>query len=74
MHEDPTTPESKPWLSRTVVGIVLAVFLSDFSHEMATAVLPLYLGAIGLGAGALGVIEGIGDLLVSLAKLAGGPS
>ena len=64
--------EPKRWLSKTVVGIVVAVFLSDFSHEMATAVLPLYLGAIGLGAGALGVIEGLGDLLVSLSKLCGG--
>lgn len=72
MNDKLSNDGSKPWLSKTVVGIVAAVFLSDFSHEMATAVLPLYLGAIGLGAGALGVIEGIGDLLVSLSKLAGG--
>ena len=63
---------SRPWVTRTVVGIVLATFLSDFSHETATAVLPLYLGSLGLGPAALGVIEGLADFLVSLAKLAGG--
>ena len=61
-----------PWISRSVVGIVLATFFSDFSHEMCTAVLPLYLGAIGLGPAALGMIEGFADFLVSIAKLAGG--
>lgn len=61
-----------PWLNRTVIGIVLATFLSDFSHEMCTAVLPLYLSTLGLGPAALGVIEGVADFLVSLSKLAGG--
>lgn len=60
------------WINRTVVGICAATFLSDFSHEMVTAVLPLFLASIGLGAAALGVIEGIADFLVSLSKLAGG--
>src|SRR5437667_11431678 len=60
------------WISRTVVGIVLATFLSDFSHEMCTAVLPLYLATLGLGPAALGLIEGVADFLVSLSKLAGG--
>jgi MFS family permease len=71
-----TQPESdapgKRWITRTVVGIVAATFLSDFSHEMCTAVLPLYLGAIGLGPAALGMIEGLADFLVSLSKLGGG--
>ncbi|MCP9439905.1 MAG: MFS transporter [Nitrospira sp.] len=61
-----------PWINRTVIGIVLATFLSDFSHEMCTAVLPLYLSTLGLGPAALGVIEGVADFLVSLSKLAGG--
>lgn len=61
-----------PWVTRTVVGIVLATFLSDFSHEMCTAVLPLYLATLGLGPAALGLIEGVADFLVSLSKLAGG--
>ncbi len=63
---------SLPWINRTVIGIVLATFLSDFSHEMCTAVLPLYLSTVGLGPAALGVIEGVADFLVSLSKLAGG--
>jgi len=55
-----------------VAGIILATFFSDFSHEMATAVLPLYLATIGLGPAALGIMEGLADFLVSLAKLGGG--
>jgi MFS family permease len=55
-----------------VLGIVLATFFSDVGHEMATATLPMYLGAIGLGAAALGLMEGLADLLFSLSKLAGG--
>lgn len=70
-ERDATAPPGR-WISRTVVGIVAATFLSDFSHEMCTSVLPLYLGAIGLGPAALGVIEGIADFLVSLSKLGGG--
>ena len=60
------------WINRTVVGIILATFFSDFSHEMATAVLPLYLTALGLGPAALGIMEGLADFLVSLSKLGGG--
>jgi len=66
----PAAPEG--WITRTIVGIVLATFFSDFGHELATAVLPFYLGSLGLGAAALGVIEGVADFLVSLSKLAGG--
>ena len=49
--------DSRPgrWINRTVVGIILATFFSDFSHEMATAVLPLYLAALGLGPGRIDV-------------------
>lgn len=60
------------WLNRTVLGIVAATFFSDFSHELATAVLPLYLAAIGLGPMALGLMEAVADFLVSLSKLGGG--
>lgn len=65
-------PGRKPWITRAVAGIVLATFLSDFSHEMATAVLPLYLGSVGLGPAALGLMEGVADFWVSVSKLAGG--
>jgi MFS family permease len=60
------------WVSRTVLGIVLATFFSDASHEAATAVLPLYLATIGLGPAALGLMEGVADFCGSVAKLAGG--
>jgi MFS family permease len=60
------------WVTPTVLAIVAATFLSDFSHEMCTAVLPLYLASMQLGPAALGLIEGIADFLVSLSKLGGG--
>jgi hypothetical protein len=72
MSEATEAPPSRPWVTRTVVGIIAATFFSDVSHEMATAVLPLYLATIGLGPAALGVIEGVVDFLVSLSKLSGG--
>ncbi|HZE97985.1 MAG TPA: MFS transporter [Planctomycetota bacterium] len=70
MEQAPAAPPG--WITRTIVGIVAATFLSDFSHEMCTAVLPLYLGGLGLGAASLGLIEGVADFIVSLSKLAGG--
>jgi MFS family permease len=60
------------WVTRAVLGIVLATFLSDVGHEMATATLPMYLAAIGLGAATLGFMEGLADLCFSVSKLAGG--
>jgi len=62
----------RSWIGRTVVGIILATFFSDFSHEMCTAVLPLYLATVGFGPASLGIIEGFADFLVSLSKLGGG--
>jgi MFS family permease len=63
---------AKRWVNRTVCAIVLATFFSDVSHEMATAVLPNFIRSVGLGAMALGLIEGLADFLVSLSKLGGG--
>lgn len=60
------------WITRGLTGIVLATFFSDVGHEMATAVLPLYLATLGFGPAALGVIEGVADFAFSLSKLAGG--
>jgi MFS family permease len=60
------------WINGTIAGIVLATFFSDCGHELSTAVLPLYLTAIGHGPEALALIEGVADFLVSLSKLAGG--
>lgn len=72
MTETSPPPPRRTWITGTVLAIVLATFLSDVSHEMCTAVLPLYLATVGLGPAALGVIEGIADFLVSLSKLGGG--
>lgn len=77
MNADATDPvgRSAPpqrWITRTVLGIVLATFFSDVGHEMATAVLPFYLATIGLGPAGLGLIEGVADFFVSLSKLGGG--
>ncbi len=60
------------WVTRTVVGIIVATLLSDVGHEMVTAVLPLYLGSLGLGVAMLGVMEGAADLAFALSKVAGG--
>jgi MFS family permease len=60
------------WLNRTVAAFGLTSLLSDAGHEMATSVLPLQLTRLGLGASALGAIEGIADAASGLAKLAGG--
>jgi MFS family permease len=60
------------WLNRTVAAFGLTSLLSDVGHEMATSVLPLQLARLGLGASALGAIEGIADAASGLAKLAGG--
>ncbi len=69
---NPSPPAPRHWITRTILGIVLATFFSDVSHEMATAVLPFYLASIGLGPAALGMIEGAADFFVSFAKLGGG--
>lgn len=58
----------RSWRNSTVFGFSLASLFSDASHEMATAVLPLYLQHLGLGASVLGWIEGLADLFGSAAK------
>jgi MFS family permease len=60
------------WLTRTVLGVGLTSLFSDWSHEIATAVLPAFLAAIGAGPAWLGTIEGIADGLSSFAKLGAG--
>jgi MFS family permease len=63
---------STRWLNRTVLGIGLASLFSDWSHEIATAVLPAFLGSLGVAAAWLGIIEGVSDGLSSFAKLGSG--
>jgi MFS family permease len=62
----------RSWRNPTVLGFSLASLLSDASHEMATAVLPLYLKNLGLGASVLGLIEGVADVSGSAAKWVSG--
>ena len=60
------------WLNRTVLGIGLASLFSDFSHEVATALLPTFLATMGVAAAWLGIIEGVSDGLSSVAKMGSG--
>jgi len=68
----PETPQGNSWLNRTVLGVGLTSLFSDWSHEIATAVLPAFLATIGAGPVWLGAIEGIADGLSSFTKLAAG--
>jgi len=58
-----TAIQSKPaWLNRNILGMGLASLFSDMNHEMASAVLPIFLSSVlGAPAFALGVIEGVAD-------------
>src|SRR6266566_7878032 len=60
------------WLGRTVLGIGLASLFSDWSHEIATSLLPAFLATMGVAAAWLGIIEGVSDGLSSFAKLTSG--
>jgi len=60
------------WLNRNVFAMGLTSFLGDFCHEMATAVLPQFMQAIGASASVLGFIEGVADALSSFVKLGAG--
>src|SRR5579885_674085 len=60
------------WLNRNVAGMCLASLLSDLGHEMATAILPLFIAAIGASPAALGIIEGASDGASTFAKVGSG--
>jgi MFS family permease len=55
-----------------VLGIGLASLFSDWSHEIATTILPAFLATMGVAAAWLGLIEGVADGLSSFAKMASG--
>jgi len=65
-------PPRERWLNRNVMGMGVTSLLSDWGHEMATAVLPAFMAAIGAPAAALGAIEGIADAVSSFVKLGAG--
>ena len=60
------------WLNRTTLGIGITSLFSDWSHEIATSILPAFLASLGAGPGWLGLIEGTADGLSSFSKLAAG--
>ena len=68
----PATKAPADWLNRTVLGVGITSLFSDWSHEIATAILPAFLATIGAGPAWLGAIEGIADGLSSFAKLGAG--
>lgn len=70
-HHDLSAPKQH-WLNRTVISLGLASLFSDISHEMATVLLPLFVTQLGAGAALLGLVEGVADLLSSVAKLFSG--
>jgi len=72
MQDPERTPVAGKWLNRNVFGFGLTSLLSDFCHEMATAVLPQFLQTIGASAAALGFVEGVADALSSFVKLGAG--
>jgi MFS family permease len=72
MQRNAPTQSRTRWLNRTVLGIGLASLLSDWSHEIATAIMPAFLATMGAAAAWLGVIEGVSDGLSSFAKMGSG--
>jgi len=68
-------PGRPPWVSAGVAGVGAASFFSDAGHEIATAVLPSFVTSVLRGsAGVLGIIEGLSDGLLGVAKLLAGPA
>ncbi len=67
-----TRPVGARWLNRTVVGIGLASLFSDWSHEIASTLLPAFLASFGAAAAWLGMIEGCADGAASFTKMASG--
>jgi MFS family permease len=61
-------------LTRGVLSVGLASFFSDSGHEITTSILPTFVTTtLRSSASALGVIEGISDALLGVAKLIAGP-
>lgn len=71
MNGEQTKPQAR-WLNRTVLGIGLASLFSDWSHEIATTLMPAFLATMGVAAFWVGLIEGVSDGLSSFAKMASG--
>src|SRR4030095_3778671 len=78
MKAPSSTPERKKsqtgmrWLNRTVLGIGLASLFSDWSHEIATTLMPAFLASMGVAAAWLGLMEALSDVWWSVAKMGSG--
>lgn len=60
--DPPDVTQPKSWMNRNILGMGLASLFSDWNHEMATAILPVFLSSVlGAPAFALGLIEGVAD-------------
>lgn len=69
-----SSDDDPPWFGAGVVGVAGASFFSDTGHEITTAILPSFITAtLHASAGALGLVEGLSDGLMGLAKLGAGP-
>jgi hypothetical protein len=69
-----SVPHVMRWLNRNVVGMGFTSLLSDWGHEMATAILPAFLTSLRVPAAALGAIEGIADGGTRIESAAARPS
>ena len=58
MDANAVTPPEARWLNRTVLGMGLASLFSDWSHEMATTVMPAFLATMAVAAPWVGLING----------------
>ncbi len=67
-----SSPKVGKWFNRNIIGFGVTSLFSDFCHEMATAILPQFMQAIGASAAALGLIEGSADAASSFVKLGAG--
>ena len=66
--------EAGHWFSAGIGSIGAASFFSDSGHELATSLLPSFFTSVLHGSAAgLGVVEGVSDALMGVAKLVGGP-
>ena len=72
MKDEEVEIKKSRWLTWEVFGFGLTSFFSDLSHEVATALLPVFLASLGAPAYAIGLIEGVADGLASFGKFIGG--